>query len=62
MWFCVVDLVDMAPCGSLAQAVAVAEKWARESACVVIVSLGGEAPAAVVAEWRNGRRWERVAR
>lgn len=58
MWYCVVDFVDMAPCVSLNQALAVAAKWARESNRVVIVSLGGEAPAAVVAEWRFGRRWE----
>lgn len=56
MWFIVVDLLDCAPCGSLQEALRVAASWARESAPVAVVRLGGGLPAAVVAEYQNGRR------
>lgn len=56
LWFIVVDLLDCAPCGSLDQALRVAASWSRESALVAIVRLGGGLPAAVVAEFQNGRR------
>ena len=59
MWFIVVDLLDCAPCGSLDLALRVAASWARESALVAVVRLGGGSPAAVVAEFQNGRRVDR---